>query len=99
MGHPDVHRVLKELVKLDSQLPDGSLEFSSQLAKIMLKNLDQCLKTRAAWIFVEFLEHDNTKKLVFDDLKKESKKISSLLKQSTGKGNKGLEIVSQKIGK
>ena len=31
MGHPDLHRSLKELVKLDSQSADTNLEFSTQL--------------------------------------------------------------------
>ena len=58
----------------------------------MLKNLDDCLSTRASWIFVEFLQHENTKAFVLNDLKKEAnmKKIKALLSSDTMKGNKGL---------
>ena len=64
LGHPDLHRVLKELVKLDSETKDSNLNFSIQLSSVLVKNMDACLNSRAAWIFVELLEHDNTKEFV-----------------------------------
>lgn len=64
LGHPDLHRVLKGLVKLDSETKDSNLNFSEQLSSVLLKNIDDCLNTRASWIFVELLEHDNTKEFV-----------------------------------
>jgi len=90
LGHPDLHRVLKELVKLDSETKDTKLDFSSQLASVMVKNMNDCLKSRATWIFVELLEHENTKGLVLDDLKENTKAIQQLLKSKELKGNKGL---------
>lgn len=57
-GHPHLHRVLKELVKLDSSVKDSDLSYSKQMASVLIKNLDQALKSRAVWILVELIEHD-----------------------------------------
>lgn len=70
LGHPVLHRVLKELVKHESGLKDSQLDFCKLLASTMLKHTEECLETRAVFIFVEFLEHDNTKALVQKDLLK-----------------------------
>jgi len=83
MGHPDLHRSLKELVKLDSKLPNTTLEFSTQLGQLIIKHLDHCLPTRACWILVEFLENENTKAIVLKDLKKNKKKIEALQQSSS----------------
>lgn len=97
MGHPDLHRSLKELVKLDSTLPDSNLEFSTQLGQLMMKKLDDCLPTRACWILVEFLENENTKALVLQELKKNKKKIHAISSGECKTGSKGLEIITKKI--
>ena len=70
IGHPDIHRALKELVKFDSELKDSTLEYTQNLASMMIRYMEDCLKTRASWIFVEMLEHENTKKMVLPELKK-----------------------------
>ena len=97
IGHPDLHRVLKELVKLDAETKDSKLDFTSQLASVMLKNLDDCLKTRAAWVFVEILEHDNTKHLVAAELKENIKVIQKLLNSKDLKGTMGLQRILKHI--
>ena len=61
VGHPNLHRVLKDLVKLDATVEGSELDFCKDLSKILLKHVDECLQSRAVWIFVELLEHDNTK--------------------------------------
>jgi len=53
-----LHRVLKELVKLDATIEKSSLDFSKTMANILIKNMDDCLESRAVWIFVELLEHE-----------------------------------------
>ena len=93
VGHPNLHRVLKDLVKIDASTEGSDLDFSKDLSKILLKHIDECLESRAVWIFVELLEHDNTKSFVLDELKKHSKQIASILKANKDK-NKGLLIVS-----
>jgi hypothetical protein len=59
--------------------------------------MEDCLKTRASWIFVEMLEHENTKKMVLPELKKHEKAISELLKSKEIKGNKGIQIILEKV--
>ena len=63
----------------------------------MLKNLDECLKTRAAWVFVEILEHKNTKNLVAAELRENADAIQRLLKSKDLKGNKGLQTLLSKL--
>ena len=58
----------------------------------MLKNVDSCLESRATWIFLEMLEHENTKSLVLKSLKEQAKNIKKLIDASK-KGNKGLEVI------
>lgn len=73
LGHPDIHRALKELVKFDAELKDTKLEFSQNIASMMVRCMDDCLMTRTSWIFVELLEHENTKAFVLPELKKQEK--------------------------
>jgi hypothetical protein len=98
IGHPDIHRSLKELVKFDAELKGSELELSKTLASVMIKNLDDCLKSRASWIFVEFLQHENSKALIYGELKKNLGKIKSIL-SSDPTGNKGLTILMEKLSK
>ena len=95
VGHPSLHRSLKELVIYDATLKDSSHTFSKMLAEVMIKQMDSCLESRAVWIFVAFLEHDCIKNLMIGDLKKHGGKIKALLKEKKGKG---IEILAQKIG-
>jgi len=59
LGHPDIHRVLKELVKQEREQEDTkeTLGFSKVLASVIQKNLDDVLRTRAVFILLEFIEH------------------------------------------
>jgi len=70
MGHPDVHRLLKDLVKAECVAKTESKEpfkllYSEQMAKILLKNFDDVISTRAVFILIEMLENECTKPLVF----------------------------------
>lgn len=55
----------------------------------MMKHLDDLLESRAVWILVELLEHDNTKEFVMSDLKKASKQMQAIVKNNKEK-SKGL---------
>jgi hypothetical protein len=73
IGHPDLHRVIKELVKLDAELnekkkDDHQLDFTNSISSIITKNLEACLETRATWIIVEIIEHENTKNIIYPEL-------------------------------
>jgi len=64
---------------------------------MMLRCMEDCLKTRACWIFVELLEHENTKSFVLPELKKQEKAIEKLVSSKELKGNKGLKIIMDKV--
>ena len=55
--------MLKELVKQEREEGKG-LAFSSKLASVLLKNLDEVVRSRAVFILLEFVEHAETKDLV-----------------------------------
>ena len=57
MGQADLHRVLKDLVKLEVEVGD-SREFTETLAKVVSKNLNEVLKTRAVFVVIELLKVD-----------------------------------------
>jgi len=59
---------VKELVKFESELKESDLSFSTQLASVMGKHIEECLLSRAAWILVSFLENDRIKPLIIKKL-------------------------------
>jgi hypothetical protein len=71
VGHPDIHRVIKDLVKFDQSLENSNLEFSKKLAGMMVKQIRECLETRGVWVLVALLESERTSSLVKEELKKE----------------------------
>lgn len=70
------------MVKFDTSLPNSDLAFSKKLAALMLKHAQECVDSRAVWVFVGLLESDRTRALVFDELKKHKKFIQDQLKAS-----------------
>lgn len=92
-GHPDLHRVLKDLVQLDSE--KGNLTFSKKLSGVLLKNLDNVLASRACWVLIKILELEKTKKFVINELKESE--VKTALKQN--KQNKGLQILHDLLTK
>jgi hypothetical protein len=67
------------------------------MASMLIRTMDDCIKTRASWIFVELLEHENTKGFVLPELKKQEKEIEKLVNSKELKGNKGLKIILDKV--
>ena len=72
MGHHDLHRILKDLVKLEVELkqkePSRTLDFSKNIAIAIKAHLDACLDTRAVFIILELLKHEETQKLIKKEL-------------------------------
>ena len=67
LGHPDLHRLLKDMIKAESASTEESAQvgsFAKAMAKICLKNLNEVLATRGVFILLELLENAKTKKLV-----------------------------------
>lgn len=52
MGHPDVHRMIKDLVKFEAELKDSNLPFCKKLASVIKSNMDAVLKSRAAFVIL-----------------------------------------------
>lgn len=97
LGHPDIHRVLKELVKQEREQESTreTLGFSKVLASVIHKNLDDVLRTRAVFIVLEFIENQETAKLLMPQImarKKEITKLAASLPQA-----KGLQILLSKL--
>lgn len=94
-GHPDLHRVLKDLVKVEGDQQNSTLEFSKQLSSILIKNIDEVLRSRATFILLQYVEHENLKPLVIAQLKSKKKDIAKIQKELPQ--SKGLQILLSKI--
>jgi len=97
IGHPDLHRNIKDLVKQDATQKDSKLDFCSQIASIISKNFLECIETRAVWIIVELLENENTAKLIKPEVAKNKDALKALVKK--GKGTKGVEVILKALTK
>jgi hypothetical protein len=68
IGHQDVHRLLKDLVTAECDVakenPAFELKYSQQMSKILLKNFDDAITTRAVFILICLIENEATKPLV-----------------------------------
>ena len=70
IGHPFIHRLLKDMVKAEVQARKTvgetfDLQFSKRIAKVVLKHFDDAIGGRAVFIFIELLENDETKPFVY----------------------------------
>ena len=97
MGHPDLHRVLKELVRQEREQEHTreTLSFTSQLASVLTKNLEDVLRTRAVFIVLEIVEHAESKKLLLPQLLSKKKDILKIAKEMPQA--KGLQILVSKL--
>ena len=74
IGHPFVHRMLKDMVKAEIQShrekgEEFKLQFSKRIAKILLKHFSDAISGRAVFIFIELIENAETKSMVLKHLK------------------------------
>ena len=94
-GHVDIHRFLKDMVKSECESARSGVEgvkelpYSKQIAKILLKNFDDAIKTRACFILLALVENAETSALVMPQLKKQIMAITAEFKAS-GSKSKGL---------
>jgi len=93
IGHQDIHRVLKEMVKKDQEI-NGDMDFTKTMIAMMLKHMDSCLKSRAVWIFVQILENAKTAPLVKSELKNAMKDHKDLIEDDK---NKGIKMLMEKL--
>jgi hypothetical protein len=101
IGHHDLHRVLKDLCKLEIELKqkDSSrkIDFCHSIATAVKANLDACLDTRAVFIVLELLKNNETVKLVKKELQDKKKELQSMyakkLKADGKQATEGLRII------
>ena len=101
IGHQDVHRLLKDLVTAECEAAKDSkaefeLKYSQQMAKILLKNFDDAITTRAVFILICLIENEATKPLVAKQLKLKKSAIEAEFKKSGGK-SAGLKILLKNL--
>lgn len=63
MGHPFIHRLLKDMVRADVEQAaqragqgESTLKLAKTIARIVLKHLDQALTGRAVFVLIQLLE-------------------------------------------
>jgi hypothetical protein len=69
LGHADLHRVVKDMVKAEAAGVSTSFDFSKTIANVLLKDFEGHIKTRAVFIIIELLEHETTKQFIFKQAK------------------------------
>lgn len=94
IGHPFLHRLLKDMINAEAARND-TVKLSSSIAKICLRHFDDVITGRGVFIFVELLEHANTKDLVSKQLKAHKADIAKLAKSQPEQA--GLQLLLKKI--
>lgn len=94
MGHPDIHRMIKDLVKYEAST-QNNMVFSKKLGTVIKSNIDAVLKSRGVFIIIEMLAHKNSKDIIFDDLIRIKKNIIKINKLNPD--SKGLQILLEKL--
>ena len=71
MGHADLHRMVKEMIKAEVAGRKGNeeLHLCQSLASILFKNFEQNITTRAVFILIELFENEATRDLVAEQTK------------------------------
>ena len=94
LGHPVVHRMLKDMIKgeaaaaLNKKQSDNEegdkpkkLKFASTMAKVVLKNFEGAIRGRGVFILLELVENEATKHLVSKQLKAQKKELKDFAKK------------------
>jgi hypothetical protein len=95
ISHADLHRVIKDMVKAESIGGAEELHFSKTVANILLKDLEAHIASRAVFIIIELLEHENTKQFVYKQVKAALGFAERL--NSGDKGSAGVKILIKKL--
>ena len=99
-GHFAIIRIIKafdsEENRANAELTKIKIEFCEKVSKILLKNVEGFLNTKAIFIFVKFIENPQTRSFV----EKELVKHKSLIKEKEKeKGLSGFQILSKSLFK
>ena len=73
--------------------------FSKQLFEILNKDLDANLKSRAAFILMEYVKHQKLRKFALKPLSDSAKKMKNTISdlKAQGKPAKALEVILEKL--
>lgn len=98
MGHADLHRVVREMVKAEiagkKKDKEHDMSFSTNVASIMMKDFEATISTRAVFILIELIESPETSALVI----KQVKENKALVQQMAAKEKStGLQILLKKL--
>jgi len=96
IAHPDTHRMLKAVVQAEA-LTGPTLKFSKQLLSILVKDLEGTLRSRAAFILVEYLQHDKTQRIAKKALDKRQVEAIRADMMKNKQPSKALEILLEKL--
>lgn len=96
LAHPDTHRILKNMVQAEA-LSEHPLRFSKQLLSILTKDLEGSLRTRAAFILAEYLQHDKTRKMVQKAVSKQQVEAVKRDLQKANQPTKALDFILEKM--
>jgi hypothetical protein len=95
LGHADLHRVVKDMIKAEVAGDSSSLDFCKTLSTVMMKDFESHLSSRAVFIIIELLEQESTKQLIF----KQAKAMLPAVKRIAAAEPKsaGLQILLKKL--
>ena len=98
MGHADLHRLVKEMVKAEihghRKSPSNLLSFSTSIANILMKDVETAVNTRAVFILIELIENEETSGLVLKQCKASKPIIERLAAKDK---SAGLQILIKKL--
>lgn len=98
LGHPDLHRVIKDMVKAEAQgnkTSPNDLHFSKTVAGILMKDFEKLALTRAVFIIVELIENESTKPFVWKVVKAQSALVARWAKENPKSA--GLQTLLKKL--
>lgn len=98
MGHADLHRLVKEMVKAEVQglrkSPSNLLSFSTSISNILMKDFEATIKSRAIFILIELIENEETNGLVIKQCKASKPVIEKIAAKDK---STGLQILIKKL--
>lgn len=96
MGHADLHRVVKEMVRAEvvGRKGDAKLNFCTSVSSILVKDLEATVSTRAVFILIELIEKEVTKQMVWKQVMAKKAQIQKLAQSDK---STGLSILIKKM--
>jgi hypothetical protein len=94
LGHPDLHRMVKEMIRAETQT-ENKLSFCSSIANVFMKSFEQNINSRAIFILIALIENEKTQSLVLDKTREQQAVIKQLAAKNPT--STGLKILMGKL--